>query len=57
MNRAASTPDAPLLLDFLKIDNDDVFNVIIDSKNCETVIVTTCEKAQELFSSRVRIML
>ena len=39
------------MLDYLKFENDEVFNYFVDTKNIEKVIVTDDNTAQELFRS------
>ena len=41
-----------LMLDFLQISNDIVFNVIIDNIHPEMTLVTTDQIAQSLFRNR-----
>lgn len=50
MGRVAATDDYCTVLDYLEIDNEDVFNYVVERGSVESTLVMTDAKAQELFS-------
>ena len=48
----STTPNAKVMLEYLDIENPDVFNLIVDRVRADTTLVCDQNTAQRLFSSR-----